>query len=276
MVETTPTDNKNKKGPLPVLVKNQQIYSDVLDGTISEEDEDVFSDSSTNAPTRNSTSKASKRASKSGNQTAMSAFPSTPRKTLATFSCHDISPDDDGTSGKQNRTSKNRWSIDETPEDKIRQEFRQMLLDENDKRLETAQKHTNVFLEKVAYDMQRERREREERERQIARQRAEDLEAERMNSKEAKLERMREDIKKKKRERMQKGHEAEGNKDMLERNEGETDEEYTERMEKWREEMKRIRYLRRQSQGLTDVVTLVTAGMAANKIWREGLAHDLI
>ena len=266
-VEAVAKENQSgKRVPRPVLVKHQQVYSPVSELESLSEEEDL--------PPQT----AGRRSSKANGKVSI---PSTPRKSLSTFSCHDITVDEDGRAVasciQSGRASTNSWTSNESPEEKLRQEFRQMLLGENERRLAICQENTSNFLHKVAYDMQREKREQEERERQIARERAEQLEAERYNSKAAKLKRMREDIRKKKLDRMKRGHDNE-QEDMLERKEGESDAEYEERMANWREEMKRIRYLRQQrgSQDVADVVTLVTAGMAANKIWREGLAHDLI
>ena len=298
-------NNKQKRKPRPVLVKHQQIRSPAST-TVHPSESDSFSEEEISLP-KTSAAKIQKTQQGASNKKSNVAFKHTgaprslgnlssrqptPIKSALRFSCHEISNDEDakvpeGGRGSATNSASLRTSRLMTPsikrgispEEKVRLEFRQMLLDGNEKRVEGIQRRTNEFLQKVSYDMQRENREREEQERQIARQRAEELEAIRQNSTAAKLERLRGEIRRKKLERMTVGHDG-VNEDMLERKEGENDEDYEKRMEEWREEMKRTRYLRLEgSEGgkeLSDVVTLVTAGMAANKIWREGLAHDLI
>lgn len=295
--------NNQKRKPRPVLVKHQQIRSPAST-SVHPSESDSFSEEEISLP-KTSAAKIQQGARNKKSNVAfkhigtprsrgnLSSRQPTPIKSALRFSCHEISNDEDAKVPEGGRGSAiNSASLrtqsrlmtpsikrELSPEEKVRLEFRQMLLDGNEQRVDGIQRRTNEFLQKVSYDMQRETREREERERQIARQRAEELEATRQNSTAAKLERLRGDIRRKKLERMTVGHDG-VNEDMLERKGGENDEDYEKRMEEWREEMKRTRYLRLEgSEGgreLQDVVTLVTAGMAANKIWREGLAHDLI
>ncbi|XP_072166813.1 uncharacterized protein [Diadema setosum] len=93
----------------------------------------------------------------------------------------------------------------------------------------------------------------------------------------ADLPELRKEIRRRKMERMGERMRKAIPKDELQRLEGETDDEYSTRLEKWRRDIKKVRYLRRVSSknDFTDVVTLAMEQQKNNRIWSQSLRDNL-